>query len=92
MAPPHNKQKLRLNLPKWLIPALVVIAVVSSVMLYLFFKRDAHAPPTIVITACGEVPAGARRITAGYGTQIDAPKDTFVVSPGFRICRPEELI
>ena len=75
----RKKQKLRLTLPKCLIPALVGVAVVSSVVLYLLFKRDPHAPPAIVASACGEVPAGVRRITAGYGTQIDAPEDAFVV-------------
>jgi hypothetical protein len=79
MAPPHNKQKLRLNLPKWLIVALVGVAVVSSVVLYLLFKRDLHAPPAIVVSACGDAPAGVRRMTVGYGTQIDAPEDAFVV-------------
>ena len=76
---PHNKQRLRLNWPKWLIPALVVVAVVSSVVLYLLFKRDLHAPLAIVVSACGDARAGVRRMTVGYGTQIDAPEDAFVV-------------
>ncbi|SRR6266852_3924963 len=79
MALPHNKQKLRLNLPKWLILALVGVAVVSSVVLYLLFNRDPHAPPAIVVSACGDAPAGVRRMTVGYGTLIDAPEDAFVV-------------
>jgi len=77
--PPDNKQRLRLNLPKWLIPALVVVAAVSSIALYLLFKRDPHAPPAIVASACGNAPAGVHRMTVGYGTQIDAPEDAFVV-------------
>jgi hypothetical protein len=79
MAPPHNKHRLRLNPPKWLIPALGGVAVVSSVLLFMLFKRDPHAPPAIVVCACGGVPAGVRRMTVGYGTQIDAPEDAFVV-------------
>jgi hypothetical protein len=79
MASLHNKERLRQTLPKWLIPALVVVAVVSSVVLYLLFKRDLHAPLAIVVSACGDAPAGVRRMTVGYGTQIDAPEDAFVV-------------
>ena len=79
MASLHNKERLRQTLPKWLIPALVVVAVVSSVVLYLLFKRDLHAPLAIVVSACGDAPAGVHRMTVGYGTQIDAPEDAFVV-------------
>jgi hypothetical protein len=75
----YAEQNFMLKSPKWLIPALVVVAVVSSVVLYLLFKRDPHAPPAIVVSACGDVPASVRRMTAGYGTQIDAPEDAFVV-------------
>ena len=67
------------KLPRWLIPVLVGSVLVSSTGFYLWLKRDPHAPQGIVVCACGDVPAGVRRMTAGYGTQIDAPEDAFVV-------------
>ncbi len=76
---PYPEQKLTFNFRKSLIPALVGVVVISSVVFYLSRLHDFHAPPAIVVSACGDVPAGARRITAGYGTQIDAPEDAFVV-------------
>jgi len=91
MPAPHNKQNHRLNLPKWLILALVGVAVFSSVVLYLLFKRDLHAPPAIVVSSCGDAPAGVRRMTVGYGTQIDAPEDAFVVKSGLQDMPPGRI-
>lgn len=79
------------KLPRWLIPALVGRVLVSSIVLYLWLKRDPHAPPAIVASACGDVPVGIRRMTAGYGTQIDASEDAFVVKSGLQDMPPGRI-
>jgi hypothetical protein len=53
--------------------------------------RDPHAPPAIGVSACGGVSAGVRRMTAGYGTQIDAPEDAFVVKSGLKDMPPGRI-
>jgi hypothetical protein len=75
----YTEQNLMLKLPRWLTSALAGSVLVSSIVFYLWPMCDPHAPPAIVVSACGDVPGGVRRMSAGYGTQIDAPEDAFVV-------------
>jgi hypothetical protein len=75
----HVNKSFLARLPKWLIPSVVGTVLISLVPIYFYVTSDPHTPPAIVVSACGDVPAGARRITAGYGTQIDVPEDAFVV-------------
>lgn len=70
------------KLPKWIIPAVTGVVLVSSIVFYLLLMRDPHAPPAIVVSACGEVAAGMRRITSDFGTQFDVSEKTFTINVG----------
>lgn len=72
-------QNFLLRLPRWLIPAVVGVVLVSSVVFYLFLMRDPHAPTAIVISACRDVAPGMRRISADFGTHFDVSEKTLAV-------------
>jgi hypothetical protein len=91
--PSFAKQKL-LESPKWAIPAVLGVVLVSSVAIYLLSLRSSRVPsvpPAIVVSACPDLAPGLRRITSDFGTRFDVLDKAFTVHAGARDMPPGML-
>jgi hypothetical protein len=91
--PPFARQKL-LKSPKWVVPTVLGVILVSSVAIYLLSLRSSRVPsvpPAIVVLACPDLAPGVRRITSDFGTRFDVSDKVFTVHAGARDMPPGML-
>ena len=86
---PPDKETLRINSRNWWILAFVAIALAAFA--YLFLKRDPHAPPAIVVSACPGLAPGTQRIKADFGTQFDISEKNFTTTTAIRDMPPSKF-
>jgi hypothetical protein len=84
-------QRFMARLAKWLIPSAVGAIMISSVPIYFFFIRAPQPPPTIVLSACGEIPQGMRRVGSTFSTQFVAREKDFTFRSAARDMPPGML-
>jgi hypothetical protein len=77
-----TKQKLLPKLLKWLGATAVGLLLICSIVFYLVRIRASHAPTAIIVSACGDLGPGVRRIRADFGTQFDISETAFLVKSG----------
>ncbi len=82
---PFAKQNSLHQSPKWLVPIVLVVALISCLAIYLFLVRSPHVtnpPQAIAISVCPDVTSGVHRIRSDFGIRLDAPEKAFTVHAG----------
>jgi hypothetical protein len=85
-----TKQKLLPKLLKWLVATAVGLVLICSIVFYLVRIRASHAPTAIIVSACGDLGPGVRRIRADFGTQFDISETAFFVKSDVQDMPPGE--
>src|ERR1700730_1758522 len=83
-----KKHKLLPKMLNWLGVTVVGLVLISSIVFYLVRIRASYAPTAIVVSACGELGLGVRRIRADFGTQFDISETVFLVKSGVQDMPP----